>query len=69
MKTTDLRKLAISTLGSTCKHQPVVDAAREMYAQWKVNPAAVDSDVFASMVYVLAENGDKALYDEFNDKR
>ncbi|MBU6453068.1 MAG: M1 family metallopeptidase [Cyanobacteria bacterium REEB67] len=69
VKVTELRKLAISTLGNTCKHAPLVDAGRKMYAQWKVDAASVDSDVFASMVYVLANNGDKALYDEFNALR
>jgi puromycin-sensitive aminopeptidase len=74
VKVTDLRKQVMFTLGTTGKDTvmqcwPVLEKAREMYAQWKVDPASVDSNVFANMVYVLAENGDKALYDEFNALR
>jgi puromycin-sensitive aminopeptidase len=40
-----------------------------MYASWTKDPASVDSDVFAAMVYVLAENGDAELYKEFDNLR
>jgi puromycin-sensitive aminopeptidase len=69
VRVTDLRNLAISNLGTTANHAPVVDHARAMYTQWKVDPASVDSDVFAKMVNVLAHNGDKGLHSEFNDLR
>jgi puromycin-sensitive aminopeptidase len=69
VRVTDLRNLAISNLGTTAQHSPVVDHARAMYTQWKVDPASVDSDVFAKLVYVLAHNGDKGLHSEFNSLR
>lgn len=69
VKVADLRASVISALGTTGKHTSVIAKAKEMYASWKKDPTSVDSNVFASMVYVLAENGDAELYKEFNDLR
>ena len=69
VKVTDLRSSVVSALGTTGKHPGVIAKAKEMYASWTKDPASVDSDVFAAMVYVLAENGDAALYKEFDNLR
>ena len=47
----------------------MIDKAAEMFAAWKKDPTSVDSNVFATMVYVLAENGGTELYKEFDGLR
>lgn len=69
VKVKDLRTTVVSALGNTGKDAAVIAKAREMFAAWKKNPTSVDSDVFATMVYVLAGNGDADLYKEFDSLR
>jgi len=64
-----LRTTVIGALGTTGHHKPVIDKAAEMFAAWKKDPTSVDSNVFATMVYVLAENGGTELYKEFDGLR
>ena len=62
-----LRGTIISTLGVIGDDREVQMHARELFAQYKKNPAAVDRNVAPALVAILAHAGSEAEYREFKE--
>jgi puromycin-sensitive aminopeptidase len=67
-ETTQMRQLRsslFSTLGTVGGDAGVQSKASELFAQWKKDKSSVENNLAASLVSVLAYNGDSKRYDEF----
>jgi len=62
-----LRALVLATLGTLGADRECWDRAREMYANYRGDPASVDRNLVPALISILASSGGEAEYREFKD--
>lgn len=61
-----LRSTLFTTLGTIGAETSIQTKANELFAQWKKDKTAVENNLAASLVSILAYNGDSKRYEEFS---
>lgn len=63
--TRQLRGSLLGTLGTIGKDSEIQNKAAELFAAWKADRTAIDSNLVPSVIGIVAYTGDSSRYDEF----